>query len=238
MLGSKIAIVDGLGVGPRGWGVRFVSCLFCAFFFVGPVVGWSAEGKSVVTHGDWESRIVVSSDGKAGNAFRAVTLVALDSGRSALLMADRYRKDCKTVFLQMALTTSEAAKEGFKSSRSPVVFRVDELALHHGEFTLSTTKGESVAWVNFFDVQEAGVFLNELAVGGSLRTKFTFGEKEYFYRFPLNGYASAMRRSLSLCQSENPPSSDKDYFGSSRRPAPKATPQKPTKPSAVDNSPF
>lgn len=172
-----------------------------------------AEIAAQQQHQNWISGIVYPN---GETRFRALTTYR-ENGDYVVLAFDRGHQSCTTQYVSMNIVLPEISQYTYESQPAFGAIRIDEMAIHNVNFTLSVQSGYQIATVTLTNFENEGSIIDELRRGNDLRIKLATGKKDFYLRFSLRGYTAALSKTLQSCiqSAQNSPSinnADKNYF--------------------------
>lgn len=158
-------------------------------------------------HRDWMSSVVINDN---ETRFRTFTSF-VENGDVTVLVMDRIASDCNLQYMGINVVQDSPAQSSFSTDTFFGQLRIDKSPSHDINYTVTFVEGSTTAFINIINFNGETEIVRELEQGSFIRFKLKTDKKEFFMRFPLNGYKDSKSRTLELCTKYNQ-NSDKSYF--------------------------
>lgn len=158
-------------------------------------------------HGEWVSSVLI---GEPPARFR-VSAERVDYGVYTEVVVDLVEGDCVQRFVSLDVYLRNPIEQDLVTAEMEGALRIDRYPLHPIFYRVGAMAGDFVIHLFLMEIEGERAFWKEMTAGQALRFRFPTERKDYYLRFPLQGFTEAFQRAARLCN-ELPAEADRAYF--------------------------
>lgn len=146
-------------------------------------------------HGEWISGVMI---GERPTRYR-ISTEQVESGSVTELSIDVIEGDCVRRFATLDVHLRNPVEEDLLSKDMEGALRVDRHPVHRVFYRVGALEGDFLIHLFLVEIEDEPAFWKELAAGDWVRFRFPTERKDYYLRFPLQGFTEALERATRLC---------------------------------------
>jgi hypothetical protein len=167
----------------------------------GPELAGRVRVAGARPHGRWAdstTRISGALIGERPTRFR-ITAEQVESGSYTGLAIDVVEGDCVRRFATLDVHLRNPVSQDLLTEDMEGALRVDRHPVHRVIYRVGALAGEQVIHLFLMEIEDERALWKEMAAGESVRFRFPTERKDYYLRFPLQGFPEAQQRATRLC---------------------------------------